>query len=388
VAQTSQANPREARPAGKRQRLLSELRARILDGQYRPGQRIPTRVELLEQFNVSTLTLQKALDRLIEEGFLVARGRSGTFVTEAPPHLAHFALVFPHRDRPASPWPRFWAALASEAERMTSAGDRRIDVFYSMYGRRDTAEYRALRQAVRSQTLAGILFCYRPRELLDSSVLRDHRVPSWSIGGVDHPSIGEVTINSTSFMDKALDHLAQRRRRKIAVITATSVYTSAGEIQRLRRGLEQRGMTMHSRWFQALDPARPRWAHPCVELLMHAGQADRPDGLIIANDNLVEAASGGLVAAGVGVPDDVEVAAHCNFPWPTPSVLPLQRLGFDARDVLRGFLGLAEASRASGGPPGSCSIEAKFESEAGDVAAPCTPSDGSAAPPNRKAALP
>jgi len=347
----------------KRQHLLSTLRSRIVEGQYAPGERIPTRLELLAEFDVSTLTLQKALDRLVEEGFLVTRGRAGTFVIDRPPHLHDFALVFPHRDHPSTPWPRFWSALASEAQRFNEAGERRMHIYYSMYGHRDTHEYRALRQAVRSRTLAGLLFCYAPRDLLESSIIRDGQVPCVSIGCVDHRRVDGIHIESRGFFEKALDYLKQRGRRRVAVVTATSVHTSDAEQAQLRELLAERGMTMHPWWFQALDPLRPRWAHPCLQLLMNPNQKERPDGLIIANDNLVEDASGGLVAAGARVPDDVDVVAHCNFPWPTSSVLPVQRLGYDARDVLDCFEQLIERAPGEKRQQEIRPIHAKFESE-------------------------
>lgn len=350
--------------AAKQQRLLAALRSRIVEGQFGPGERLPTRVELLEEYNVSTLTLQKALDRLIVEGFLVTRGRAGTFVTDRPPHLHHFALVFPHRDTEGTPWPRFWTALASEAQRISQRGRQRLAIHYSMYGHRDTREYRELRQAVRSHLFAGLLFCSPPRDLLDSSIVREGPAARVSIGHAGDPDIAVIQLESTGFIDKALDHLRARGRRRIAMITATTVHTSEHEQAHLRRAVEARGLTLHPWWVQALDATRPQWAYPCAQLLMQADRPERPDGLIIANDNLVESASGGLVAAGVRVPDDVDVVAHCNFPWPTPSVLPIERLGYDARDVLGAFIDIASTARADPADgPTVRTIAARFEKE-------------------------
>jgi hypothetical protein len=96
---------------------------------------------------------------------------------------------------------------------------------------------------------------------------------------------------------------------------------------------------------------------------MHANQSVRPDGLIIADDNFVEAASGGLIRAGVRVPEDVEVVAHCNFPWPTPSVLPVKRLGFSARQVLRECINSVDAQRRGEAIKPPIAIPALFEEE-------------------------
>ena len=95
---------------------------------------------------------------------------------------------------------------------------------------------------------------------------------------------------------------------------------------------------------------------------VHPGQRDRPDALIISDDNLVEHATAGIVAAGIGVPGDCAIVAHCNFPWPTPSALPMRRLGYDAREVIRVALESIDRQRR-GEPAGTLVVPARFEDE-------------------------
>ena len=58
-----------------------QLRARILSGDWQPGQALPPETELAQQFGVARMTARQALDGLRREGLLTrARGR-GTFVT-------------------------------------------------------------------------------------------------------------------------------------------------------------------------------------------------------------------------------------------------------------------------------------------------------------------
>ena len=63
------------------------------------------------------------------------------------------------------------------------------------------------------------------------------------------------------------------------------------------------------------------------------------------------------------VPDDVEVVAHCNFPWLTPSLVTAHRLGYDAREVLERCLAIL-ANRRADDPVGELSTIAPiFEHE-------------------------
>ena len=67
---------------------------------------------------------------------------------------------------------------------------------------------------------------------------------------------------------------------------------------------------------------------------MHERQTERPDGLIVADDHLLEAASRGLFNAGVRVPEEAEIVAFANLPFLAPSVVPVRHLGFDVENLL------------------------------------------------------
>lgn len=56
------------------------LRTWVRDGSYRPGDRIPTEPQLCEIFDVSRITVRKAIDNLCREGWLVRQQGRGTFV--------------------------------------------------------------------------------------------------------------------------------------------------------------------------------------------------------------------------------------------------------------------------------------------------------------------
>jgi GntR family transcriptional regulator len=61
-------------------RISDELRAEIEGGKYRPGDRLPSELELARTHNVSRITSRQALDLLASEGLLVRRQGMGSFV--------------------------------------------------------------------------------------------------------------------------------------------------------------------------------------------------------------------------------------------------------------------------------------------------------------------
>jgi GntR family transcriptional regulator len=60
--------------------VRDDIRARIDDGRYRPGERLPAEAELAAEHGVSRLTLREAVRGLVEEGYLARRHGTGTFV--------------------------------------------------------------------------------------------------------------------------------------------------------------------------------------------------------------------------------------------------------------------------------------------------------------------
>ncbi|GJH35850.1 GntR family transcriptional regulator [Paraburkholderia hospita] len=61
-------------------RVRDALHARILDGTYPPGSRLPTEHELCESHGVSRITIRQALERLRQEGWVEKIHGQGTFV--------------------------------------------------------------------------------------------------------------------------------------------------------------------------------------------------------------------------------------------------------------------------------------------------------------------
>ncbi|HYN88690.1 MAG TPA: GntR family transcriptional regulator [Ardenticatenaceae bacterium] len=66
------------------------IRELIKSGRLKPGDQLPSERELVDQSEVSRMTVRQALAYLIREGLLVARPGIGTFV--ADPKLAHTVL--------------------------------------------------------------------------------------------------------------------------------------------------------------------------------------------------------------------------------------------------------------------------------------------------------
>jgi len=66
------------------QRVVDRLRCMIMDGELRPGTRLPPEPDFAKSLNVSRSTLRVALDRLALDGFIIRKRGVGTFVSDQP----------------------------------------------------------------------------------------------------------------------------------------------------------------------------------------------------------------------------------------------------------------------------------------------------------------
>jgi GntR family transcriptional regulator len=87
--------PRDAAPAfSPLYRQIKGLLTRSLqDGEWRPGEVIPSEVELAARFKVSQGTVRKAVDALADENLLVRRQGKGTFVATHAEQRVQFRFL-------------------------------------------------------------------------------------------------------------------------------------------------------------------------------------------------------------------------------------------------------------------------------------------------------
>ncbi len=78
--------------ASKAQAIATEVRRRIVDREWRQGDRIPDEAELAIEFGAARATVNKALQLLAEEGILDRKRRAGTHVTVNPARRATLTI--------------------------------------------------------------------------------------------------------------------------------------------------------------------------------------------------------------------------------------------------------------------------------------------------------
>jgi len=217
--------------------------------------------------------------------------------------------------------------------------------FYGISNQVESEDRQRLLDNIARRQLAGIILA----------------APSWSLAGTpitDAPDLPRVELSSgecalwpvirtpkLQWLPTALDWLAERKRQRVAFLFFNLEKVAGHEASILDRALAERGMVSPAYLRQA-----PRWhdlaaVNHCVQLLMRAAPGERPDALIITDDNLIEGAVEGLITAGARVSEEIDVVALANFPLHSEPVLPIRLLAYDQREVLRQAVELIDRQR-------------------------------------------
>lgn len=300
--------------------------------------------------------IQGVVDQLRREGFVVVNGRrGGTFVSSHPPHLFHYAVIFP--DMPSGDhrtWSRFYQAMSNEIALMQ--GERRFFLYHGIDGHAENKQLDELITAMRDRRFAGLIFACPTTLLWTSPLMTEPGTPRVAALGAPPFVPGLNFLNAT---EKALDYFQSRGCKKIAMLTNASSEPSSHEL--FFAGVKARGMHSRVEWVQEISLSTSHTSRRIVHLMFNPNQNERPDALFVSDDNLVEYATAGIVDAGVK-PGELEVVGHCNFPWPTPSVVMLRRLGYDMRQVLQMCVNCIDAQRAGRAIP-PLEVRPLFEDE-------------------------
>jgi len=84
------------RKTPKYQEIVGSLRRDFASGRFKPGERIPSEAELTRRFKVSRMTAVKAIQQLQQEGLVMRRAGSGSFVAQSSEQTRRsFGLLIP-----------------------------------------------------------------------------------------------------------------------------------------------------------------------------------------------------------------------------------------------------------------------------------------------------
>jgi len=184
--------------------VRSELKRAILGGEFEVGSKLPNEDRLCERFGVSRVTIREAVRGLIEDGLVVRRHGSGTYVTRHPLLRNSLDTNFSYTDYIESSGLRAGRKLVGS--RTIAASAETAETLGLPVGA-PILEVRRIRTADRRPAIYSI--DQVPAELVDPSLDRDALAGSLYriLTAADHPIAHAEAILSPTVADRDLARL-------------------------------------------------------------------------------------------------------------------------------------------------------------------------------------
>lgn len=142
--------------------IVDSLRAAVSSGVYLPGQRIPSELELCENFNVSRITVRRAVSELVEEGLLEKKQGKGVYVSQ-PKNVIHAMAI-----------------MGFSGFRQVSEGNVRIQILSKTKRHPSVKEARQLAISIQATIceLSRVLYINDMPMMYDRSIFSENRFPN------------------------------------------------------------------------------------------------------------------------------------------------------------------------------------------------------------------
>lgn len=320
----------------RNEEIILDLRRRIVSGEFPPGNALPRRHELLASYQASNVTVQRAVNQLAQEGFINSRGSKGMFVTDNPPNLFRFGVVLPpnHHEMEVNGDTQ-WSALE---QAMKDISQERPEYSFSLYHidlhcDPDLPEFRRLREDLELGLIAGVIFScsVEPQMLLR---LKPFRVvlhsPAWE-------EVIPATVMKHDYRmlaQMAVERLLLRGVSRVAVLMAAR--TRETVVAAVEQCVRDSGAICRPEWVHGIHhlPEGVWEASRLIRLLCTPAQPERPDGLIVLNENLLPPVLAGLRECGIVPGREIQIVSHCNTPATKPLASGINYVAFNAKSIL------------------------------------------------------
>ncbi|HEY3266582.1 MAG TPA: substrate-binding domain-containing protein [Armatimonadota bacterium] len=284
-------------------RYLEEM---IRDAPYGPGDQLPSERELAARFQVSQMTMNRAIQEMVRDGLLYREVGRGTFVVHQDARDVRFgtlALVTLF-----SPGAIKTDPYGSEILRgvQDAAFDTDWDLLLIQEAL-DTAEDIAMRVRERAD---GFLIMSPPDEALPAlRRMRAEGLPFLTLGASwldeDIPAVDSDNIVGASL---AVDHLASLGHERIGFIGGPEdMSNSLDRHVGFKRSLKDRGLPYRTEWCFGGEAVSAISAEDRARIVSAARRADGPTAFFAAGFVLAALTIETLQMAGLDVPGDVSV---------------------------------------------------------------------------------
>lgn len=295
------------RPRQKMSRLLTELREEILSGRMKPGQRLPTQIELSNRHTVAQATAAGAINQLVHEGLVVRISGNGSFVAEKLPPKRQI-LDFIRMRRPPGEavkqntldWIEWLTEAAQEAGRVPQWHHLTYE------------EVEEMEKVVERFADSNGIIIYGPVPPDLLSLLCQHDIPLITVdtASSDSPATfhPQITFDRREACRKATEHLISLGYSRIGFVRIEPPIREAGFLD----AMINHGLALRPDWLLYLgsdinyvdDKHHQLCVQLCTKLLT---SHDRPEAMVCPTIHIAHALELTALKLGLKVPQDLAI---------------------------------------------------------------------------------
>lgn len=287
----------------KHQQLEQVFRRRIVSGQLRPGERLPSVLKLAQIHDCSPGTIRRMLATLAQDGLVDPRPGSGVYVQEQPRQKI-IGFMVPNLTNPDHVgMVDAITHLASERGYSTVCFCRQDPVNLKVDGL--VPQHRFI-DRMHQLRAAGIIACPTspPHEAILHSRMRALNMPHVIVNDYwgDNPESQQVSVDQAAATRMAVNHLADLGHRHIA-LWMMSIDQWANVPFAFRDQLRQRGLAYDKAACIVTDPV------PCVEQILQSREQNPITAIIVPYYSQAHVIIARLKMHGLRIPKDISIVS-------------------------------------------------------------------------------
>jgi len=305
--------------------IIDDIRYKVKSGDLKIGDPIGSQNELARQYNVSLITVKKALSELIKEGILYSRVGKGTYVASKNPKSQNvttktLGLVLQDMKSP------FFSLIAQEAENI--AFKRGYSILFSHASGQVDKEESQISQfrqiGVSGLIIASMTHVYYADEMIRK--LHNEEFPYVMVSYIHDPDIYFVGTNHEYGGHIATCHLIEGGYKRIGYINGEEG-NLVGELryQGYVRALSEQGREVNDKYVYRL-PRGGEWYDFTSGYEMGkkiCKLSDRPDAVFLYNDLAALGFQRAILEDGLRIPEDIAIVGFDDIDRASYARVPL-----------------------------------------------------------------
>lgn len=305
--------------------IIDDIRYKVESGTLKIGDPIGSQNELARQYNVSLITVKKALSELIKEGILYSRVGKGTYVASKNPKSQNITtktigLVLQDMKSP------FFSLIAQEAENIAFQNGYSI-LFSHSSGQLEKEESQIAQfrnMGVSGLIIASMTHVYYADEMIRK--LHNEGFPYIMVSYIHDPDIYFVGTNHEYGGYIATCHLIEGGYKRVGYINGEEG-NLVGELryQGYVRALSEHGREVNDKYVYRL-PRGGEWYDFTSGYEMGkkiCNLSDRPDAVFLYNDLAALGFQRAILEFGLRIPEDIAIVGFDNIDRASYARVPL-----------------------------------------------------------------